>query len=111
MIALLVTVIVRYMGSRSDLIEEEGRDEVVALAAQSSPNLGFYVVVLALAFLSPKVAAFGFLAIAIFAIGRVRGEPRSTQSQGYSQDERPGRRSATDRPRVKFGAGVGPSPL
>jgi hypothetical protein len=29
---------------------------------------------LALAFLSPRVAAFGFLAIALFAIMRVRGE-------------------------------------
>ena len=75
MISILITLIVRYAGSRPDLIEEEGREEVVALAAQSSPNLGFYVVVLALAFLAPKVAAFGFLAIAVFAIMRVRGEP------------------------------------
>ncbi len=74
MISVLITVIVRYAGSRPELIEEEGRDEVVALAAQSSPNLAFYLVVLALAFLAPKVAAFGFLAIALFAIMRVRGE-------------------------------------
>ena len=73
-ISVLITVIVRYAGSRPELIEEEGRDEVVALAAQASPNLAFYVVVLALAFLAPKVAAFGFLAIALFAIMRVRGE-------------------------------------
>ena len=73
-ISVLITVIVRYAGSRPELIEEEGRDEVVALAAQSSPNLAFYLVVLALAFLAPKVAAFGFLAIAVFAIMRVRGE-------------------------------------
>jgi uncharacterized membrane protein len=73
-ISVLITVIVRYAGSRPELIEEEGRDEVVALAAQSSPNLAFYLVVLALALLAPKVAAFGFLAIAVFAIMRVRGE-------------------------------------
>ena len=53
-ISVLITVIVRYAGSRPDLIEEEGRDEVVALAAQSSPNLGFYVVVLALALLAAQ---------------------------------------------------------
>ena len=73
-ISLLITVIVRYAGSRPELIEEEGRDEVVALAAQSSPNLAFYLAVLALAFLAPNVAAFGFLAIAVFAIMRVRGQ-------------------------------------
>jgi len=66
-------VIVRYAGSRPDLVEEEGHDEAKALAAQTSPNLGFYVVVLALALLSPKFAAFGFLAIAVFAILHVRG--------------------------------------
>ena len=58
-ISILITAIVRYAGSRPELIEEEGRDEAVALAAQTSPPLLFYVVVLALAFLSPKVAAFG----------------------------------------------------
>jgi TMEM175 potassium channel family protein len=75
-IAVLISVIIRYAGSRPELIEEEGRDDVVALAASSSPNLAFYVVVMALAFLAPKVAAFGFLAIAIFAIVHVRSPGR-----------------------------------
>jgi uncharacterized membrane protein len=79
-ISILITAILRYVGSRPELIEEDGRDEAVALARQASPNLGFYVAVLALAFLAPKVAAFGFLAIAIFAIARVRGEPNSASS-------------------------------
>jgi uncharacterized membrane protein len=71
-ISVLVTSIIRYAGSKPDLIQEEGRDEVVALAAGSSPNLAFYFVVLALAFLAPRVAAVGFLAAAVFAIVRVR---------------------------------------
>jgi uncharacterized membrane protein len=79
-ISLLLTAIIRYAGSRPHLVEEEGREEVAALAAQASPNLGFYLVVLALAFLSPKVAAFGFLAIAVFAIMRVRGESTAPPS-------------------------------
>ena len=74
-VSLLVTAIIRYAGSRPELIVEEGREQIVALAAQSSPNLGFYVVVLALAFISPRIAAFGFLAIAVFMIMRTRGEP------------------------------------
>jgi uncharacterized membrane protein len=79
-ISILITLIIRYAGSRPHLIEEEHREGVVALATQWGPNLGFYVVVLALAFLSPRVAAFGFLAIAVVAIMRVRGEPRAALS-------------------------------
>jgi hypothetical protein len=71
----------RYAGSHPDLIEEEGRDEVVALAAQASPKLAFYVVVLALAFLAPQVAAFGFLAIAVVMLARTRGGSRPGRSQ------------------------------
>jgi uncharacterized membrane protein len=62
-ISMLVTMIIRYAGARSELIEEEGREEVMELAAGASPRLGFYAIVLALAFVSPKVAAFGFLAL------------------------------------------------
>ena len=89
-ISILVTAIVRYAASRPDLIEEEGRDEVVALARQASPNLGFYVGVLALAVVSPKVAAFGFLAIAVFAILRVRGDsgPASSRRQDVPHRKR-----------------------
>jgi uncharacterized membrane protein len=79
-ISVLITAIIRYAGSRPDLVEEEGRDQIVALATQASPNLGFYVVVLALALLSPKVAAFGFLAIAVVAILRVPGDTRRSSS-------------------------------
>ncbi len=79
-ISVLITLIVRYAGSRPDLVEEEGRDEVATLAAQASPNLGFYVVVLLLAFLAPQVAAFGFFAIGAFATLRPRGGRRPTGS-------------------------------
>jgi len=75
-ISVLVTALVRYAGSQPELIEEEGRDDAVALAAGARPALGLYVVVLALAFIAPKVAAFGFLAIALFMIMRARGKPR-----------------------------------
>ena len=85
-ISVLVTVIVRYAGSRPDLIEEDGRDQVVALAAQATPNLGFYVVVLALALLAPRVAAFGFLAIAVFAILHVRAGSPGRQARGGGVD-------------------------
>jgi uncharacterized membrane protein len=80
-ISILVTSIIRYAGSQPELIEEEGRDEVVELATGASPNLALYAGVLALAFLAPKMAAFGFLAIGVFAILRVRARPRSRRAR------------------------------
>ena len=54
MISVLIAAIVRYVGSRPELVEEEQRDQAAALAAQQLPSLGFYLVVLALAFLRPR---------------------------------------------------------
>jgi hypothetical protein len=80
-ISVLVTSIIRYAGSQPELIEEDGRDEIVALATAASPNLAMYAGVLALAVLAPKLAAFGFLAIGVFAVLRVRARPRSRRSR------------------------------
>jgi uncharacterized membrane protein len=80
-ISVVTNVIIRYAGSQPGLIEEENRDEVVALAAGSTPNLGLYAVVLALAFLSPKVAAFALLAIGVLAILRAQSPDRHPASR------------------------------
>jgi uncharacterized membrane protein len=48
--------------------------EVNAIARATTPKLGFYVAVIVLAFVAPKVAAFGYLVIAIVAILRARGD-------------------------------------
>ena len=88
MISVLIAAIVRYAGSRPELVEEEERDQAAALAAQTSPSLGFYLVVLALAFLSPKVAAFGFLVIAVVGIARTRGGARPGRSHPLVAAER-----------------------
>ena len=74
--SVLLTLLVRYARSRPDLIEEEGRDEIWRWRrrrARTSPSTSF---VLALAFLAPQVAAFGFLAIAVVALARNRGGSR-----------------------------------
>lgn len=76
LVSAMIAMIMRYAGSHPDLIEEEDRDEVVALAVQASPDLGFYAIVLVLAFISPRVAAFGFLGIAVIMLLRVPGETR-----------------------------------
>jgi uncharacterized membrane protein len=59
---------------RSLLKPEVSEKEVNAIARATTPSLGFYVVVIALAFIAPKVAAFGYLLIAIVAILRARGD-------------------------------------
>ena len=59
---------------RSLLKPEVSEQEVNAIARATTPSLGFYVAVIVLAFLAPKVAAFGYLLIAIVAILRAGGD-------------------------------------
>jgi uncharacterized membrane protein len=49
-------------------------DEVKALLLATSPNIGFYAGVIALAIVAPVVAAFGYLLIAVVGVMRVRGD-------------------------------------
>ena len=59
---------------RSLLRAEVSEKEVSAIARATTPNLGVYLAVIALAFIAPKVAAFGYLLIAIVAVLRARGD-------------------------------------
>jgi hypothetical protein len=68
-ISLAITGIARYAAARADLIPERAaQDEVRDIATQTTPSLGFYGVVIVLAILAPKVAAFGYLVISIIAV-------------------------------------------
>ena len=40
----------------------------------TTPNMGFYVVVVCLALLAPQLAAFGYLLIAVVGVFRQRGD-------------------------------------
>ena len=51
-----------------------GDDEVRAIAVATSPTIGFYAGVIVLAIVAPKIAAFGFLGIAVLAVFRARGD-------------------------------------
>jgi TMEM175 potassium channel family protein len=59
---------------RSLLKPEVSEKEVDRIARATTPSLGFYAAVILLAFIAPKVAAFGYLVIAIVALLRARGE-------------------------------------
>ena len=65
------------------LVGRIGGQEIKAFFAASTPSLGFYIGVIVLAIFAPRVAAFGFLVIAIVAVLRVRGDQtRPTQIAG-----------------------------
>ena len=84
-ISLLFTALWRAMTSDRQLLKPEASDaEVRAVDRASAPNIGFYVVVLVVAVLAPRVAAWGYLAIALVAVARVRSGAVREQSAGAS---------------------------
>ena len=72
--SLLVISWAAVASDRSLLKPDVSEKEVDAISRATTPNLGFYVGVIVLAFIAPKVAAFGYLAIAIVALVRARGD-------------------------------------
>jgi hypothetical protein len=58
--------------------------EVDAIARATTPKLGYYLAVILLALIAPRVAAFGYLVIAIFAVLRARGDSRPAPSTSES---------------------------
>ena len=59
---------------RSVLRPEVDEDEIKAIARATTPHIGFYAAMIALAFFAPRVAIFGYLVIAIVALLRARGD-------------------------------------
>ena len=55
-----------------------GDEEIRAIALGAAPNIGFYIAVLSLAIVAPRVAVFGYLVIAIVAVLRVPGDEKGT---------------------------------
>ena len=49
-------------------------EEINAIALATTPNIGLYIAMIALAFFAPRVAVFGYLAIAIVTLLRTRGD-------------------------------------
>ena len=75
-ISLLLSALWGVIAREPDLLEPEvSEQEINAIFVASTPSLGFYVGVIVLAIFAPRVAAFGFLVIAIIAVVRVRGDP------------------------------------
>ena len=82
-ISAIVAIIWRYAATHRELLEPDVSDrEVAAITQMATPSLGFYGLVIVLALLAPKVAAFGYLLIAIVAILRARGEEHELSAEG-----------------------------
>jgi TMEM175 potassium channel family protein len=78
-ISLLYSALWSAVASDRTLLKPDvSKKEVDAIARATTPNLGFYLAVILLAFIAPKVAAFGYLVIAIVALVRARGDRTPT---------------------------------
>ncbi|HUK96256.1 MAG TPA: TMEM175 family protein [Gaiellaceae bacterium] len=74
-ISILLRILWGAIVSRPDLLNPEvSVQEIKASRRASTPNIGFYAAVIVLALLFPQAAVFGYLAIAIAAVWRARGE-------------------------------------
>lgn len=73
--AALISGMWRVIASDRDLLKPEvSEEEIKAIQRVATPSLGFYLGVIVLAIFVPRVAAFGYLVIAIVAVMRVRGD-------------------------------------
>ena len=74
-IALLFSALWAAVARDRQLLRPEVSDEEVsAILLASSPSIGFYGGTIALAIVAPRVAAFGYLLIAVVVVLRVRGD-------------------------------------
>ena len=74
MISCLFSALWGSVASNRDLLRPEVSEQEFNSSPGDHPSLGFYVGVIVLAILDPKVAVFGYLLIAIVAVLRVRGD-------------------------------------
>jgi uncharacterized membrane protein len=74
-ISLLLSALWGAITRDPDLLKPEvSEQEINAILIATTPSLAFYCGVIVLAIFAPKVAAFGYLVIAIVAVLRVRGD-------------------------------------
>jgi uncharacterized membrane protein len=78
-ISVVIGALWRYVADHRHRLQPDVTDEdVSAMTLLTAPSMGFYVVVVLLASAAPTVAAFGYLAIAVVAVFRTRGDRPAT---------------------------------
>jgi TMEM175 potassium channel family protein len=79
-IAVLLSALWGAVAEDRELLKPEVTDEEVrAILVASSPSIGFYGALMVLAIIAPRVAAFGYLVIAIVAVLRTRGDEAAAE--------------------------------
>jgi hypothetical protein len=77
-ISLLFSALWGVIRSERDLLKSEvSEQEINAILIRTTPNLGFYLGVIVLAIFAPRVAAFGYLVIAVVGVFRAHGDERT----------------------------------
>jgi uncharacterized membrane protein len=80
-IALLFSALWHAITTDRQLLKPEISDaEIQAIGQATTPSIGLYAAVIVVAILVPRVAAFGYLAIAVLAVARARGDPTGEPS-------------------------------
>ena len=83
--SVVITVMWRYIARHRDLLEPGVSDEeIAAITLIATPHMAFYALVLLLAVIAPRVAAFGYLAIAVVVVFRSRGDYTAPARRGLS---------------------------
>jgi len=78
-ISILLRVLWDAIAHHPELLDQSvSRQEIKPIRRASLPNIGFYAAAIALALAVPQAAVFGYLAIAVAAVWRARGD-RSPQ--------------------------------
>ena len=65
---------------RKLLMPEVDEKEVRGIALAATPTIGFYVAIIALAIIAPRVAAFGYVVVAIVGLLRAHGDQPPPES-------------------------------
>jgi uncharacterized membrane protein len=74
-ISLLLSALWGVIARNRDLLKPEvSEQEINTLLVATTPSLGFYVGVIVLAIFAPRVAAFGYLVIAMLIVLRAHGD-------------------------------------
>jgi hypothetical protein len=74
-ISILIAVLWGVAARDRHLLRQEVDDaEVASMLRATAPNIGFYVGITVVAIAAPRIAAFGYLAIAILAVLRAKGD-------------------------------------
>lgn len=74
-ISIIVAALWRVVANTTDLVDPEvDKEALQRIAVRSAPSIGFYIAITLLAVVAPRIAAVGYLIIAVSALMTAKGE-------------------------------------